>query len=114
MPSGAGEAGSGAESPEPAEDLAGADTDSRHSGQPRFLQAQMTAWAPRAYGQKKQVSGLSCRGLQPMLGFVYSCDQRPTPQIPVLEVLLLSHFTEEETKAWRGQIGCLVTLAWAE
>ena len=85
MPSGAGEAGSGAESPEPAEDLAGADTDSRHSGQPRFLQAQMTAWAPRAYGQKKQVSGLSCRGLQPMLGFVYSCTDNsiPPPKDPV-------------------------------
>ena len=114
MPSGTGEAGSGAQSPEPAEELAGADTDSRRSGRPRVLQAQMGAWASRAYGRKKQVSGLSCRGLQPMLGFVYSCDQHSTPQIPVLEVLLLSHFIEEETKAWRGQIICLVTLAWAE
>ena len=114
MPSGTGEAGSGAQSPEPAEELAGADTDSRRSGRPRFLQAQMGAWASRAYGRKKQVSGLSCRGLQPMLGFVYSCDQHSTPQIPVLEVLLLSHFIEEETKAWRGQIIGLVTLAWAE
>lgn len=70
-------------------------------------------WAKEA-GLRPQL-----RGLQPMLGFVYSCDHRhPPPRTPlptpVLEVLLLSHFTEEEIKAWRGQITCLVTLTWAE
>ena len=74
-----------------------------------------------AVGLWAQEAGLrpQLRGLQPMLGFVYSCDHchpppHTPPPTPVLEVLLLSHFTEEEIKAWRGQITCLVTLAWAE
>ena len=83
MPSGAGEAGCGTRSPEPAEDLAGANTGSWRSWRPRSLKAQMKAWALWACGRKRQVSGLSCVDCSPCWVLcirVITATPHPTPR----------------------------------
>lgn len=77
MPSGAGEAGSGAESPEPTEDLAG-----RKHRQLAFWAAMVPPGSDKglgAAGLRVREAGLRprLRGLQPMLGFVYSVINAP-------------------------------------